>query len=297
MATNKEKAEKLIADANRKLFPGSGLITKIFSAFGSDKSSHIEDAIELYGRAANIYKMEREWSEAGKIFVKIAELASDNGNTFEASTKFVDAANCYKKCNQVEAVNCLVKSINILTDMGRFSVAAKQHNMVAEIYEGDNGDVSKAIEHYSKAADYFQCDESNSAANKCLLNVARYSAQLEQYDRAIQIYESIGQSTLDNNLLKYGAKEHFLRAGLCHLCVDLLNAQIAVKKYIEMSPAFSDSRECKLLNDLIARIEAQDSDGFSEVVQDYDSISRLDSWFTTVLLRIKNRIEPEVDMK
>lgn len=37
------------------------------------------------------------------------------------------------------------------------------------------------------------------------------------------------------------------RAALCHLCVDLTNAKIAVEKYEEMYPAFQDSRECKLL--------------------------------------------------
>ena len=266
MATNKQKADQLIAEANRKLFPGSGVMTKIFSVFGSS-STNIEDAIDLYIRAGNILKMEKEWSEAGKIFVKVGDLNLDAGNKHDAATKYTDASNCFKKCNPTEAVNCLLKAINIYTDMGKFSVAAKHHIMVAEIYEGENGDIQKAVEHYTKAADYYQCEESNTTANRCLLNVARYAAQLEQYDRAIQIYESIGQSSLDNNLLKYGAKEHFLRAGLCHLCVDSLNAQIAIKKYEEMCHAFADSRECKFLKDLCTKIESSDVDGFAEVVQ------------------------------
>lgn len=79
---------------------------------------------------------------------------------------------------------------------------------------------------------------------------------------------------MDNPLLKYSAKEYFFKASLCHFIVDELNAkvslhrsvlgfgtgkgvvefehaavpsQIAVEKYEEMFPAFSDSRECKLL--------------------------------------------------
>ena len=297
MTTNKQKADQLIAEANRKLFPGSGLMTKVLSVFSSGSQSHIEDAIELYVRAGNILKMEKEWSEAGKIFNKIADLHAEIGNRHDAATKYSDASGCFKKCNPVEAINCLLKAINIYTDMGRFSVAAKHHIMVAEIYEGEDGDIPKAVEHYNKAADYYQCEESNTSANRCLLNVARYAAQLEQYDRAIQIYESIGQSSLDNNMLKYGAKEHFLRAGLCHLCVDTLNAQIAIKRYEEMSPAFADSRECKLLKDISSKIEARDVDGFAQVVQDYDSISRFDPWYTTLLLRIKNQITPEDDLK
>lgn len=297
MASNKEKAKQLIGEADRKLFPGSGLMTKVFSVFGSNNQARVEDAVELYTRAANILKMEKEWSEAGKIFCKIADLSMETGNKHDAATRYIDASNCFRKCNSTEAVNCLLKAINIYTDMGRFSVAAKHHIVIAEIYEGENGDIHKAVEHYSKAADYYQCEESNTSANRCLLNVARYAAQLEQYDKAVQIYENIGQSSLDNNLLKYGAKEHFLRAGLCHMCVDTLNAQIAIKRYQEISPAFADSRECKLLNDLSSKIEAQDVDGFAQVVQDYDSISRFDDWYTTLLLRIKNKVEPENDLK
>jgi len=34
-------------------------------------------------------------------------------------------------------------------------------------------------------------------------------------------------------------------------------------------------------------MEEQNVDGFTEAVKDYDSISRLDQWYTTILLRIK----------
>ncbi len=48
-------------------------------------------------------------------------------------------------------------------------------------------------------------------------------------------------------MLKYSAKEYFFRASLCHLCVDSLNAQHAIKRYEEQYPAFADSREAKLI--------------------------------------------------
>lgn len=52
---------------------------------------------------------------------------------------------------------------------------------------------------------------------------------------------------MDNQLLKYSAKDYFFKAALCHMCVDLLNADIAVKKYVEMFPQFTDAREYKLV--------------------------------------------------
>lgn len=60
-------------------------------------------------------------------------------------------------------------------------------------------------------------------------------------------YLQIAKSSLDNSLLKYSAKEYMFRAALCHLCVDILNAQHALDKYCGLYPAFADTRECKLV--------------------------------------------------
>lgn len=103
------------------------------------------------------------------------------------------------------------------------------------------------MQHYEQAADYFKGEESTSSANKCMLKVAQYAAQLEDYEKAISIYESVAGSCLDSSLLKYSAKDYFFRAALCHLSIDLLNAQHALEKYAQQYPAFQDSREYKLI--------------------------------------------------
>lgn len=64
-----------------------------------------------------------------------------------------------------------------------------------------------------------------------------------------------------------------------------------------MNPAFADTRESKLIKALIEKIEGQDLEGFTEVITEYDSISRLDQWYTTILLRIKKQIEGEPDLR
>uniref|UniRef100_A0A8C9FTF7 Alpha-soluble NSF attachment protein n=1 Tax=Pavo cristatus TaxID=9049 RepID=A0A8C9FTF7_PAVCR len=132
-----------------------------------------------------------------------------------------------------------------------------------------------------------------SSANKCLLKVATYAAQLEQYQKAVEIYEQVGTSAMDSPLLKYSAKEYFFKAALCHFCIDMLNAKLAVQKYEEMFPAFTDSRECKLVKKLLDAHEEQNVDAYTDAVKEYDSISRLDQWLTTMLLRIKKTIQGE----
>ncbi|XP_067363199.1 N-ethylmaleimide-sensitive factor attachment protein, alpha b isoform X2 [Channa argus] len=176
---------------------------------------------------------------------------------------------------------------------GRFTIAAKHHITIAEIYETELVDIDKAIAHYEQAADYYKGEESTSSANKCLLKVATYAAQLEQYPKAIEIYEQVGTHAMDSTLLKYSAKDHFFKAALCHFCVDMLNAKLAVQKYEEMFPAFSDSRECKLLKKLLDAYEEQNVDAYTDSVKEFDTISRLDQWLTTMLLRIKKTMQDD----
>ncbi|KAK1905165.1 Beta-soluble NSF attachment protein [Dissostichus eleginoides] len=184
-------------------------------------------------------------------------------NKLDSATSFVDAGNAFKKADPQEAINCLNQAIDIYTDMGRFTIAAKHHITIAEIYEAELVDIEKAIAHYEQAADYYKGEESNSSANKCLLKVGHYSAQLEQYPKAIEIYE------------QYNAKEYFFKASLCHFIVDELNA----KKLLDAH-------------------EEQNSEAFTEAVKEYDSVSRLDQWLTTMLLRIKKTIQGDAgDLK
>ena len=44
----------------------------------------------------------------------------------------------------------MVKAVDIYTDMGRFTVAAKHHQTIAEIYETDVADLEKAMHHYEQ---------------------------------------------------------------------------------------------------------------------------------------------------
>ncbi|XP_044777986.1 alpha-soluble NSF attachment protein isoform X2 [Neomonachus schauinslandi] len=241
------EAMALLAEAERKVKNSQSFFSGLFGG-----SSKIEEACEIYTRAANMFKMAKNWSEA---------------------------------------INCLMRAIEIYTDMGRFTIAAKHHISIAEIYETELVDIEKAIAHYEQSADYYKGEESNSSANKCLLKVAGYAAQLEQYQKAVDIYEQVGTNAMDSPLLKYSAKDYFFKAALCHFCIDMLNAKLAVQKYEELFPAFSGSRECTLMKKLLDAHEEQNIDSYTEAVKEYDAISRLDQWLTTMLLRIKKTIQ------
>lgn len=286
---DEQKAIQLMQEAEKKLNSSKGFLGSLFG--GGNK---VEEASEMYHRAANMFKMAKKWSAAGNAFCEVANLSLKNQNRHDAATNFVDAGNCYKKSDPNEAVNCLMKAIDIFTDMGRFTVAAKHHQTIAEIYETELVDLDKCIKHYEKAADYFRGEESTSSANKCQLKVAQFAAQMQDYEKAISIYEQVAGTSLESSLLKYSAKDYFFRALLCHLCIDVINANNAVSRYVEMYPAFQDSRECKLIKSIITHLEEENVDAFTETVTEYDSISRLDQWTTMMLNRIKKTIQEDL---
>ncbi|XP_011434594.1 alpha-soluble NSF attachment protein-like [Crassostrea angulata] len=289
MADNEAKGRELMLEAEKKLNSSKGFFGSLFGG----SSTKVEDAADIFVRAANMFKMAKKWAAAGEAFCRAAALQVQLGSKHQAATEYVNAGTCYKKADPNEAINCLLKAVEIYTDMGRFTIAAKHHVSIAEIYETDMVDIEKAITSYEHAADYYKGEESNSSANKCLVKVAQYAAQLEQYEKAISIYEEVGMSCMDNQLLKYSAKDYFFKAALCQLCVDTLNAEQAIQKYEEMFPQFGDARESKLLKSLISAINEEDIDKFTDTVKDYDSISRLDQWTTTMLLRVKKNISGE----
>ncbi|NXB54006.1 SNAA protein, partial [Leucopsar rothschildi] len=172
---------------------------------------------------------------AGAAFSRAAQLQLQLQSKHDAATNLVDAGNAFRKADPQEAVNCLLRAIEIYTDMGRFTMAAKHHITIAEICESDLLDMGKAIAHYEQAADYYKGEESTRyQIPPCGMfwNVLERSGILSQ----------VGAVAMDSPLLKYSAKEHFFRAALCHFCVDMLNCKLAVQRYEEMFPAFSDSR-------------------------------------------------------
>lgn len=107
-----------------------------------------------------MFKMGKNWQRAGQAFCSAANLHAQAGSRHDAATNYVDASNCFKKVFSLinpsclydtysdslqidpnESVACLLKAIDIYTDMGRFTMAAKHHQSIAEMFEGEANDL------------------------------------------------------------------------------------------------------------------------------------------------------------
>ncbi|KAL3834783.1 hypothetical protein ACJIZ3_009519 [Penstemon smallii] len=282
------RAEEFEKKAEKKL-GGWGL-------FGSK----YEDAADLFDKAANAFKLAKSWDQAGAVYVKLANCHLKLDSKHEAANAYADAAHCYKKTNTKESISCLEQSVNIFLDIGRLNMSARYYKEIAELYEQEQN-LEQSIVYYERAADLFQSEEVTTSANQCKQKIAQFAAQIEHsrlcvdcilLDQVLIIYEEIARHSLNNNLLKYGVKGHLLNAGICQLCKgDVVAISNALERYQELDPTFSGTREYKLLADLATAVDEEDLVKFTDAIKEFDSMTQLDAWKTTLLLRVKESLK------
>ncbi|KAI9496763.1 soluble NSF attachment protein [Zychaea mexicana] len=282
---SERQAQELLQAADKRL---NG-----WSFFGGGNKQ--EDAAELYEKAGNTFKLAQRWSEAGEAFIKAAGLYNKIPDTqYEASKSYENAAKCYKKNDPEAAVRALESAIMVDKDGAHFRNAAKHHQEIAEIYESDVIDLQGAMRNWDEAANLYMADDSQAMVNKCLLKVAHFAAQLEQYDVAIEKLETVATASMDNQLTKWSLKEYFLKAGLCHLCTgDLVRTRQALDKYCTMDITFESTREYQFLQSILDCVENGEIELFTQKVYEFDQMTKLDHWKTTILLRIKKTMDEE----
>ena len=162
-ASQEAKAQELLVKAEKRLNSWTNFLS------GENK---YDAAAEMYSKAANLFKVSKNWSEAGKAFEQVAQCHIKLKSAHEAATAYQDAANCYKKVDSSHAVLVYKEAVAIQIDLGRFTTAAKLQKEIADLCESD-GDTAGAMDAYQQAADWYQAEESTSAANQCLLKVGR----------------------------------------------------------------------------------------------------------------------------
>jgi alpha-soluble NSF attachment protein len=99
------EARKLVLEAEKKLKTG------FFGRMFSSESSRKEEAIDLYERAGNIFKLCKLWEEAGECFEKCGEFEESLNS--DPSTNYQDASHCYKFVDKKSKIVkfCEIKNI------------------------------------------------------------------------------------------------------------------------------------------------------------------------------------------
>lgn len=76
----------------------------------------------------------------------------------------------------------------------------------------------------------------------------------------------------------------------------LIEVHARTHTHIQWTCVFHSAAMLLLVQHLLQAFDERDGDKFAEVIQDYDSISRIDGWLTAQLLYIKKKIDAPDDV-
>jgi len=282
----KSAAQTLLDKADKKATSSGGWFTS--------SSTKFEEAGDLYQQAANSFKIDKLFKEAGDAFAREAECREKCGENSEAANAWWNASKAYKRGFPDLAIGALSQTIVHLTKGGRFRQAADREKEIGQIYLQDSNDLQKACASFERAGEWYAQEDATATANACFKDAADLHADLEQYPQAIARYEQVADHSLSSALTKYSVKEYWLRAGLCALAMgDFITAKRNITKYSSQDTTFLSTREAKFLNLLIEAFEQGDPEMFTGAVVEFDQVTKLDNWKTGMLLKIKRGIQDE----
>ncbi|TFK20145.1 vesicular-fusion protein SEC17 [Coprinopsis marcescibilis] len=282
----KSQAQTLLEKADKKATSTGGWF--------SSANSKFEEAGDLYQQAANAFKLEKQFKESGDAFAREAECREKCKETLDAGNAWWNAAKAYKRGYPELAIQALQQTISHLAAGGRFRQAADREKEIAQIYLQETSDLSRACDSFLRAGDWYAEEDATATANQCYKDAADLYAELDKFPQAVTLYERVANHSLTSNLTKYSVKEYWLKALLCILAMgDTVTAGRSEQKYIGQDNTFSATREYKFASALRESIEHGDVGEYTAAVVEFDRITKLDNWKTSILLKIKKSIQEE----
>ena len=195
-----------------------------------------------------------------------------------------DAFKAYRKTSPEDAARCLSQAIDHYLSKVNFRRAATQKQLLAELYE-EMGDQKNARSAYEAAAQWYEDDNAPALANRLNLKAGDLAALDSDYLDAIKRFEHVAKQAVSSGNLRFSVSDYLLRAGVCHLALDIIGAKRALESYRELDPQFPSTKEYQFLADLSEIVEHGDSEAFSNRSWQYNDKSTLNPWYTAILLR------------
>jgi len=281
---SKSPAQALLEKAEKKANSSTGWF--------SSSSTKWEEAGDLFQQAANSFKLEKLFREAGDAFSKEAECREKCNETNDAANAWWNAAKAYKRGYPDLAVQALSQTVTHLTQAGRFRQAADREKEIAQIYLQEQNNLRRACESFERAGEWYAQEDAIATANTCFKDAADLHADLEEYQIAVARYDQVASHSLNSALTKYSVKDYWLKALLCVLASsDYVSARRNLERYGQADNTFPSTREAKFVTALLEALEQGDEEAFTGVVFEYDQVTKLDNWKTSILLKIKRGIQ------
>lgn len=290
--TQVAKGNVLVAEAEKTL-KKSGL-----STFFAPKGQKFEDAAELFHKAANSYKLGKEYQLAGEAYSRSGECHKQaEAVSFECGNMFKEAGECFKEVNPQEAVNAWRQAIEIFSENGRWNMCGQMMKGIAEIYEQgemstDGGSSEDAIQCYEQAEMFFKNDNRTQNANQCTEKIAMISASNENFTAAAGKFEELARGCMEKKLTSFNAKNYFIKCLVCHLAAeDTVAACSKLDEFIGLDYTFDGTREHRFVQAVIEAVQNNDAGAFAAAAKEFQSVKKMDPWMISILLKSKRGID------
>lgn len=258
--------------------------------FGFGRKAKLEEAVDSFAKAGNAFKFEKRFQEAGDAYLEAAKCALQTDTPNDACNHYVEAGNSFKMVSPMDAVNAYKLAIDMYNANGRFATSARYYKEVAEIYEKENN-FAEAIAIYRQAAEVYEADNKKSTATESWKKVATLASQSDDLRTGAEIFARLASDSMESKLGQFSAKAYYLQAALCHLAAgDSVATANMLNTAKNRDFSFATSRECDFLQKLIAAFDGFNAEEFAQACADFDRISPLDPWKTTMLLKAKRFI-------
>ena len=284
------KADELIVKAEKRMKPN-------FASFLlSNSNTRYTEAAEMYIKAGALYKINKNWNEAGKAYVCAAKIYfKDLQSPQEACLHYIEAAVAYKHCNTLCAIQNYQLAVQLRMEENQFCLAAKLWREIGDLYKKDLS-FYDAIRMYQKAIDCYDAEDKKVNSRELYSIIADILIEQEQYEQAVKIYEQVIELSLQMINGKWKIKEYCFKTLLCTLIIsvqkDNLNLlEDKMNEYKNNVLELEGTLDIKFIENLKQTIDEEDIDAFKTLIQKYDSICKLDSWIIKLLVNIKTILE------
>lgn len=274
----------LIAEATSKLKKESSWFSRLRSP------PHYDEIAELYIKAANFFKLKKQWKEAIDAYISANECYIKDGSTFETNRCYIEIAKCSRHINMDQCKLYTTKVIDNFIEKGDFYKAGTHQEQLAIIYQ-EEGCFDKAVTEYEKAIDYYNVSDMKTSSMRCKLKVGDISAIQEDYIKAVSIFKSLAIECYNGGNLKFQAKQYYIKACISSILMcDTVGTLHLLEEFTNLDYSFVNSSEQQFLSQIIGAYEEFNVESFTAAVTDFDYFHKLDNWYVTLLLRIKTKI-------
>lgn len=268
--------EAIIAEADRLIARRSSIFFTVLTA------EKIEEAAELYAKAARQLKLAKAWNRSAQAYLKASECYGKLGKHYNLNKciSYEAAAHCFENDNnQPMCINWLENAAKTHSLNDRVVQAAKIYESISVKYQRANTLESnaEAIKFVQQAIDLYETEQNtNMSLRRCRSMLAHLLACVAQYTDAAKVFEALAE-----NADKYFVKDFYFKAALCLIAAgdDVAIAQ-ALKKYANDCAMFAGSKEHNLV---VQIMEVQDGDEFVDLIKEYAAVSCLDDWLVRLL--------------